>query len=265
MYQDADFAAIDKPEQIPEVKGLKKDVYYRSLVERAAHAGLNVTNASHEAFVNSTVITFARRFARYKRMGLPWHRKELPFVMTLLKWQWISVVWGGKAHPDDKDQLKEWNRRHQQVRDIPNVLPLMNYDLPMIASLAKAGSDIWLNMSLTGHEACGTSGMIGAADCCYDVATHDGMFLEFLKHVIIFGSRHSSDDDILRLSEDDRWHEEYNYDAKDLWQKMHHLISRFRLKDPTLYVELFEAKLQAEEQFSALPVFQKYIAELYSD
>ena len=43
------------------------------------------------------------------------------------------------------------------------------------------------------------------------------------------------------------------------------IIYRLRENDPKLLAFIFEAKLEAEEKFSALPVFEKYMAELYSD
>lgn len=217
---------------------------------------------SYERFMKGLSIFVARRKAKYKRLGLIFHGDERALVELLLKWEYITIWWGGKVHPDDDDEIRDWNRRWQQIRDYPGICPVMNYDLELM-SIAKYAADIWLQLMMQGHEASGTSGLIAALNLALNVSIYDGVYREMV-NIIIYGTRHAPDSDVLLKPEDERWHAEYQQDARDLWQTLLPIIPRLQDGDPALLDLLLKAKFEAEENYSAIVPAKRYIDDLYA-
>lgn len=124
-------------------------------------------------------ITFARRFAPYKRPGL-----ILEDIESLKKINKkvgkIQIIYAGKAHPDDvigQTLISKVNRRIKSLRKEINIAFIPNYDIEK-AKILVAGSDLWLNNPVTPNEASGTSGMKAAHNGVPQLSTLDGWWPE---------------------------------------------------------------------------------------
>lgn len=135
----------------------------------------NKVNFSEEALI----ITFARRFAPYKRPTLL--LSDLERLKQINKNTGpIQIIYAGKAHPDDEigqTLISETNKRIKQLYPEIKIVFLENYDLEM-AKLLVAGSDIWLNNPALPNEASATSGMKAAHNGVMQISTFDGWWPE---------------------------------------------------------------------------------------
>lgn len=139
----------------------------------------------------------------------------------------------------------------QRFRSLPNTMPVFNYTLELMRPTLKAGSDIWFNTPMFGHEACGTSWMSAMLNCALVVSVPDGGIRE-AQHYVRFGSE-----------EEGNWHVQYREDAKMLWQNTLPAILDLRKRDPRLLAMLYDAKCEAEEKFCATRMVSDYINKLY--
>lgn len=125
------------------------------------------------------IITFARRFAPYKRPTLL--LEDLKRLKDLNKKVGeIQIIYAGKAHPNDeigKTLISEVNKRIKKLAGQVKIVFLENYDLEL-AKLLVAGSDIWLNNPLPPNEASATSGMKAAHNGVMQISTYDGWWPE---------------------------------------------------------------------------------------
>jgi starch phosphorylase len=125
-------------------------------------------------------ISFARRFATYKRGSLLLEDPErLIRLLSDLK-RPVQLIFAGKAHPHDmegKQVIREIVHfaRNESVRS--QIVFLEDYDMTMARYLI-AGSDIWLNTPRRPLEASGTSGMKAAMNGVLNVSTLDGWWAE---------------------------------------------------------------------------------------
>jgi len=250
LFQHQEFARLDSPQQIPDLKRHLKSEAYENLVARAEKAGWAV-NTKREHILDSVLIAWARRCQAYKRPGLMWHAKELELIRTLLSWRWISVAWGGYVHPDDEDMLRDWNKYFQRFREMENVIPVFNYGLDLMAPLLKGAAQIWLNTPQYGNEACGTSWMSAMLNCALVVSMADGAVPE-AEHVAAFGSREMGN-----------WHLQYVHDARTLWQTILPFVCKLNGNDPSMLAYLFDAKQEAETKYSADIMVGNYVTKLY--
>jgi len=92
----------------------------------------------------------------------------------------VQVIYGGKAHPNDRGG-KELIQRIVQAREVlkpeVNLVYLENYDLEL-AKLVIPGVDVWLNTPLPPMEASGTSGMKAALNGVPSLSILDGWWIE---------------------------------------------------------------------------------------
>jgi starch phosphorylase len=128
---------------------------------------------------DTIIITWARRFASYKRPELlfrdPRRIKELieahPNVLFLF---------AGKSHPADPEG-KERIARTLHFEASPelkgHVLFIEDYNME-VASFLVSGSDVWLNVPLQLREASGTSGMKAVMNGVLNLSTNDGWVYE---------------------------------------------------------------------------------------
>lgn len=125
------------------------------------------------------IITFARRFAPYKRPTML--LSDLNRLRNINKISGpIQIIYAGKAHPDDevgKTLVSETNKRISAISHEIKVVFLENYDLE-IAKLLVAGSDVWLNNPALPNEASATSGMKAAHNGVMQISTFDGWWPE---------------------------------------------------------------------------------------
>jgi starch phosphorylase len=124
-------------------------------------------------------ITFARRFAPYKRPNLLLNDlKRLEEAQK--KSGQIQIIYAGKAHPHDivgKTLIVEVIKAGKKIFPKIKFVFLKNYDLD-IAKLLVSGSDLWLNNPVLANEASGTSGMKAAHNGIPQASTLDGWWPE---------------------------------------------------------------------------------------
>ena len=124
---------------------------------------------------NVLTITWARRFADYKRAWLILMDK--PRIEKLLNENKVQLIFAGKFHPDDKDGKEIFNNILRESQQMKNVVVLPGYELGLSAKLKK-GSDIWLNTPIRPLEASGTSGMSANMNGALHLSSFDGWAVE---------------------------------------------------------------------------------------
>jgi len=120
-------------------------------------------------------ITWARRFADYKRAWLIFMDKER--IGKLLEENKVQLIFAGKFHPDDTMGREMFNKILHKSYSLKNVVVLPGYELDLSAKL-KRGSDIWLNTPIRPLEASGTSGMSANMNGALHFSTYDGWTVE---------------------------------------------------------------------------------------
>ena len=124
-------------------------------------------------------ITFARRFAPYKRPSLLLDDLEVLKKLNKRIGK-IQIIYSGKAHPNDvvgQTLISEVNKRIKKLAREIKIAFLENYDIE-IAKVLVAGSDLWLNNPVAPNEASGTSGMKAAHNGVPQLSTLDGWWPE---------------------------------------------------------------------------------------
>lgn len=126
------------------------------------------------------IMSFARRFAPYKRANLLF--KNLPKLKEFFFNEGKDTILfiAGKAHPHDidgKEIIQEIVRKIKIAGLQNHVFLLDNYDIELSKNLL-ASSDIWLNTPLKPMEACGTSGMKAALNGTVNLSIKDGWWEE---------------------------------------------------------------------------------------
>jgi starch phosphorylase len=253
-WQMPEFRDEKDPMKIPEIKTYYKEIVYRECLRRAKECGLTANdNVVLANFLNAyPTLSFARRWAGYKRLQMPIHERERPMFDRLIDWGLISLIWGGSPHADDKDRRNDWNHMLAETRKHQNALVFLNYD-PWGMKYLKAAADIWLNFMWFGREACGTSWMSAMLNCALNMSILDGGVPEAKQFVVGYGS-----------TELGGWEDQYAKDADAFWKELVGTqLPRFWHREPELYNFLFNAKEWAEENLSVIPTCKRYITELY--
>lgn len=139
--------------------------------------------ASIQNFLNpkALTLTFARRFATYKRPNLLLHDPDrLLRILTNSKYP-VQLILSGKAHPKDlKGQLliQNWMKfifNSDAARS--RIVFLSDYDMLVTEHLVQ-GSDVWINTPRRPWEACGTSGMKVLVNGGLNLSALDGWWAE---------------------------------------------------------------------------------------
>lgn len=129
---------------------------------------------------NALTITFARRFATYKRATLIFHDPERLERLVNDPERPVQLLFSGKAHPKDeagKAFLQKVGDFVQRPELRNRVVLLENYDM-RLARFLVSGSDVWLNNPRRLHEASGTSGMKAAMNGVLSLSVLDGWWDE---------------------------------------------------------------------------------------
>ena len=124
---------------------------------------------------NVLTITWARRFADYKRAWLIFMDKER--LAKLLNENKIQLIFAGKFHPDDNMGREMFNKILHRSHSLKNVVVLPGYELELSAKLKKC-ADVWLNTPLRPFEASGTSGMSANMNGAIHLSIFDGWTVE---------------------------------------------------------------------------------------
>ena len=135
-----------------------------------------VANVAGKKFdPNILTITWARRFADYKRAWLILMDKDR--IEKLLNADKLQIIFAGKFHPDDVMGKDMFNKLLHRSHTLKNVVVLPGYEL-QLSSMLKKGSDVWLNTPLRPFEASGTSGMSANANGAVHLSIWDGWAVE---------------------------------------------------------------------------------------
>jgi glycogen phosphorylase len=125
-------------------------------------------------------ISFARRFATYKRPDLLLSDPDRLIRLLTNNERPVQMIFAGKAHPHDmagKEVIKRINHFASDPRVASRVVFLEDYDMGVSRYLV-SGSDLWLNTPRRPLEASGTSGMKAAMNGVLNISILDGWWSE---------------------------------------------------------------------------------------
>jgi starch phosphorylase len=131
----------------------------------------------------SLTISFARRFATYKRANLLLQDPDRLIKLLTDSERPIQLIFAGKAHPHDlegKELIRELIHFAQDPKIRSQVVFLEDYDMT-IARYLNSGSDVWLNTPRRPLEASGTSGIKAAMNGVLNLSILDGWWDEAYK------------------------------------------------------------------------------------
>ncbi|MBN1838273.1 MAG: alpha-glucan family phosphorylase, partial [Spirochaetales bacterium] len=153
---------------------LRKQLYRRGVTEAELEAAEDVLSPY------ALTISFARRFATYKRANLLLKEPERLMRLLTNTEAPVQLIFAGKAHPHDregKELIRELVHfaRNPQIRS--QIVFLEDYDMTLARYLL-SGSDVWLNTPRRPLEASGTSGMKAALNGVLNVSVLDGWWDE---------------------------------------------------------------------------------------
>lgn len=125
-------------------------------------------------------ISFARRFATYKRGNLLLTDPDRLIRLLSDRDRPIQIIFAGKAHPHDlpgKEIIKELVHFSRRDDVQGRIVFLEDYDMTM-ARYMTSGSDVWLNTPRRPLEASGTSGMKAGMNGVLNCSVLDGWWAE---------------------------------------------------------------------------------------
>jgi glycogen phosphorylase len=129
---------------------------------------------------DTLTIGFARRFATYKRAGLPFRDAERLRALLTNPRRPVQIIFAGKAHPADtpgKEVLQAVYRFTRDSQFQGRVAFLEDYEMHVARRLVE-GVDLWFNLPRLPLEASGTSGMKAALNGVPQLGTRDGWWAE---------------------------------------------------------------------------------------
>ncbi len=139
-------------------------------IKRATGAKFNET---------SLILGFARRATAYKRADLLF--SDLDRLRAIRqRYGPFQVVYGGKAHPSDKEGQVLIRKIFEAAAALKKTIPVIyieNYDMHW-GKLLTSGVDVWLNTPHRPYEASGTSGMKSALNGVPSLSVLDGWWVE---------------------------------------------------------------------------------------
>ncbi len=125
-------------------------------------------------------ISFARRFATYKRPDLLLADPDRLVRLLTDNQRPVQMIFAGKAHPHDlagKEVIRRINHFASDPRVASRIVFLEDYDMSVSRYLV-SGSDLWLNTPRRPLEASGTSGMKAAMNGVLNISVLDGWWNE---------------------------------------------------------------------------------------
>ena len=125
-------------------------------------------------------LSFARRFATYKRGNLLLSDPDRLLRLLSDRDRPLQIIFAGKAHPHDiagKELIKELVHFSRKEEVMSRIVFLEDYDMTMARYLT-SGSDVWLNTPRRPLEASGTSGMKAGMNGVLNCSILDGWWAE---------------------------------------------------------------------------------------
>ncbi len=142
--------------------------------------GNQLAHANEVLSPTALTISFARRFATYKRATLLFRDPDRLRRLLTDPERPIQLIFSGKAHPHDvpgKNLIRDIVKFASQPELRSKIVFLENYDMTTAKYLV-SGSDLWLNTPRRPLEASGTSGMKAAVNGVLNCSTLDGWWAE---------------------------------------------------------------------------------------
>ncbi len=152
----------------------------RSQLETRGASSSELRHAEGVLSPTALTISFARRFATYKRGNLLFRDPERLMKLLSDHERPVQLIFAGKAHPHDvpgKNLIKEIVKFASSPELRSRILFLENYDIEVARQLV-SGSDLWLNTPRRPMEASGTSGMKAALNGVLNCSVLDGWWAE---------------------------------------------------------------------------------------
>lgn len=247
-WQYPEFKPARNTQTMRDCKAGRKESLFEHLAGFAGTFLGRDISGLRQAFTDTLVITWARRFAEYKRPELILADEE--WLKKLLDEGKIFLIIAGKPHPHDMAMINAYDRLLEKCRRWSNFFVLPGYELELSRRL-KAGSDLWLNTPRVPHEACGTSGMSAALNGALNASTADGWMNQANpNNCFLFGRCHS-------VPGQD-WE-----DAKELKECLKKTIDCFYNRPDAWYQMALAAKLEAEENWTSDRMVRDYCRLLY--
>ena len=195
------------------------------------------------------LIGFARRAAAYKRGDLI--LRDEARLARLLEGGRASLVFSGKAHPDDRagKALIAGLVRAQRAH-AGGVAFLENHDLALSRLLTR-GCDVWLNNPVRPLEASGTSGMKAALNGVLNLSILDGWWPEGCEHGVngwAIGDESPGDD---------------ARDLAALYDTLEHQVLPAWANPPKWKQMMRASVMMAESKFSSDRMVLEYFDKLY--
>jgi starch phosphorylase len=125
-------------------------------------------------------ISFARRFATYKRGNLLLRDPDRLLRLISDTQRPVQIIFAGKAHPHDlpgKEIIRELVHFSRREEVQSRIVFIEDYDMTMARYLT-SGSDVWLNTPRRPLEASGTSGMKAGVNGVLNCSILDGWWAE---------------------------------------------------------------------------------------
>ena len=190
---------------------------------------------------NVLTITWARRFADYKRAWLILMDKER--IGKLLDEDKVQIIFAGKFHPDDVMGREMFNKLLNRSHSLKNVVVLTGYEL-QLSGMLKRGSDIWLNTPLRPFEASGTSGMSANANGALHLSIYDGWTVEGT-----FNGINGYTVEYPELDDEMPWEERHWKDHKCLMNIIENQISPTYYNDKKEWARLMRQAIRTSEAY----------------
>jgi len=149
-------------------------------LERRGVANSALARSSNALSPYALTISFARRFATYKRADLLLSDPARLVSLLTDNERPVQMIFAGKAHPHDlagKEIIKKLVHFAGDPRVASRIVFLEDYDMTTARYLV-SGSDLWLNTPRRPLEASGTSGMKAALNGVLNVSILDGWWAE---------------------------------------------------------------------------------------
>lgn len=208
-------------------------------------------------------ISFARRFATYKRGTLLLKDPDRLIRLLSIKDMPLQIVISGKAHPHDqpgKELIRELVHFSRRKDVFGKIVFIEDYDMA-IARYMVSGSDVWLNTPRRPLEASGTSGMKAGMNGVLNCSVLDGWWAEAYKPEIgwAIGSGEEYQDEELQ----DR------IEAEDLYDLLEHEIlplfyNRGRDNIPRGWIAKMRASMKTiGSQFATHRMLKEYFEKYY--
>jgi starch phosphorylase len=152
----------------------------KKTLKRAGVSDMAMRRADDALSPYALTVSFARRFATYKRGNLLLRDPDRLLRLLSDAKRPVQIIFAGKAHPHDlpgKEIIKELVHFSRKEEVQSRIVFLEDYDMTMSRYLT-AGSDVWLNTPRRPLEASGTSGMKAGVNGVLNCSILDGWWAE---------------------------------------------------------------------------------------